>query len=221
MAPREPLSAERVLRAALELADSVGVDGLTMRRLGQELGVEAMSLYKHVANRDAVLDGIVDLVVGEIVLPSENDDWKGAMRERAISAHMTLMRHPWACPLLMSRVNVGPSMIRYTEATIGTLRRAGFSVELADRAWNALDSHIYGFTLQRLNFPFEPDQYAQAAEQYLPLLPPGEFPYLAEMAEHVIAGRYSGVPAFSFGLDLVLDGLERLLSDPHVRSSGR
>ncbi len=135
-----------------------------------------MSLYKHVANKDAILDGIVDLVVGEIVLPSRGEGWKTAMRKRGISTHETLMRHPWACPLLISRVNLGPSMMRYVDSTIGVLRQAGFSVELADHAWNAMDSHIYGFTMQRLHFPFQPEQYAQAAEKYLPTLPRASSP---------------------------------------------
>ncbi|MEU4324627.1 TetR/AcrR family transcriptional regulator [Nonomuraea dietziae] len=212
MAAREPLSTERVLRAALELADSGGTDALTMRGLGQELGVEAMSLYKHVANKDAILDGIVDLVVGEIALPSPGDDWKQAMRRRGISAHEVLLRHPWACRLLMSRPNVGPAMLRYVDSTVGTLRQAGFSIELADHAWNAMDSHVYGFTLQKLTFPFEPQQYPEKAGTYLPQLPPGRYPYLTEMALYVMEGHYDGVHAFTFGLDLILDSLERFLA---------
>jgi AcrR family transcriptional regulator len=212
VAPREPLSTERVLRAALALADAGGTDALTMRRLGQKLGVEAMSLYKHVANKDAILDGIVDLVVGEITLPAAGEDWKTAMRRRAISAHEVLVRHPWACSLLMSRVNLGPAMLRYVDATLGSLREAGFSIELADYAWNAMDSHIYGYTLQKLNHPFEPQQYPEAAETYLPQLPPGQYPHLTELAVYVMEGHYDGVPEFTFGLDLILDGLERILA---------
>jgi AcrR family transcriptional regulator len=211
-APRAPLSTERVLDAALTLADAGGTEALTMRRLGQELGVEAMSLYKHVANKDAILDGIVDLVVGEITLPSPDDGWKQAMRRRGISAHEVLLRHPWACSLLMSRANVGPAMLRYVDSTLASLREAGFSIELADYAWNAMDSHIYGFTLQELNHPFEPQQYPEAAETYLPQLPPGQYPHLVELAVHVMEGNYDGVPDFTFGLDLILDGLERILA---------
>lgn len=212
--PREPLSTERVLGAALTLADAGGTEALTMRRLGQELGVEAMSLYKHVANKDAILDGIVDLVVAEIALPSPGDGWKPAMRRRGMSAHQVLLRHPWACMLLMSRVNLGPAMLRYVDATLGSLREAGFSIELADYAWNAMDSHIYGYTLQELNFPFEPQQFPEAAETYLPQLPSGRYPHLTELAVHVMEGHYDGVPDFTFGLDLILDGLERLLATP-------
>ncbi|MEU0394946.1 TetR/AcrR family transcriptional regulator [Streptomyces sp. NPDC006208] len=211
-APREPLSTERVLRTALALADSGGAEALTMRRLGQELGVEAMSLYKHVANKDAILDGIVDLVVGEISVPSPEDDWKAAMRRRGISAHEVLLRHPWACRLLMSRPHVGPAMLRYVDSTLGSLREAGFSIEQADRAWSAMDSHIYGFTLQRLNFPFEVEQFPEAAATHLPQLPPGRYPHLTEMAVHVMEGTYDGAPDFVFGLDLILDGLERMVA---------
>lgn len=200
-----------MLRAALQLADRWGTDALTMRRIGQELGVEAMSLYKHVPNKEAILDGIVDMVIGEIELPSKKDSWKRAMRRRCISAHEVLMRHPWAGKLVMSRINIGPAMIRYVDSTLGVLREAGFSVELADHAWNAMDSHIYGFTLQRLSFPFEPQQFPEAAETYLPTLPQGEYQYLRELAEYVIRGDYEGNPAFTFGLDLLLDGLERVL----------
>jgi AcrR family transcriptional regulator len=212
VAPRAPLSTERVLRAALVLADAGGIEALTMRRLGQQLGVEAMSLYKHVANKDEILDGIVDLAVGEIALPAPGQGWKAAMRRRGISAHEVLLRHPWACLLLMSRTNVGPAMLRYVDSTLGSLREAGFPVELADYAWNAMDSHIYGFTLQELNFPIEPQQFAEAARTWLPRLPPDTYPHLTEMAVHVMEGRYDGVPDFTFGLDLLLDGLERLLA---------
>jgi Tetracyclin repressor-like, C-terminal domain len=173
-----------------------------------------MSLYKHVANKDAILDGIVDLVVAEIALPSPGERWKAAMRRRGISAHQVLLRHPWACLLLMSRVNLGPAMLGYVDATLGTLRKAGFPIELADYAWNTMDSHIYGYTLQELTHPFEPAQYPEAAETYLPQLPPGRYPHLTELTVHVMEGHYDGVPEFTFGLDLILDGLERLLAAP-------
>jgi AcrR family transcriptional regulator len=211
-APREPLSTERVLRAALALADASGTQGLTMRRLGQELGVEAMSLYKHVANKDAILDGIVDLVVAEIRLPSPGEGWKAAMRRRGISAHEVLRRHPWACGVLMSRINAGPAMLRYVDSTIGSLRQAGFSIELADYAWNAMDSYIYGFTLQELNFPVEPDQYAETAGSHMHLLAAGDYPHMTEMASSVMDGNHTGVHDLTFGLDLILDGLDRILA---------
>jgi AcrR family transcriptional regulator len=208
---RLPLSKERVLRAAVELADDGGIASLSMRRLGQALGVEAMSLYKHVANKDEILDGIVDLVVAEIEVPAIGRDWKQAMRRRATSAHAMLMRHPWATMLLLARVNVGPAMLRYVDATVGCLREAGFSWAMTDHAWNAVDAHIYGFTLQKLNFPFAPEEYVTAAETFLPRIPADAYPWLVGMSQEVIAGRHDGLQDFAFGLDLILDGLERLL----------
>lgn len=208
---REPLSRERILRAALRLADDGGIEALSMRRLAQELGVEAMSLYNHVANKEDVIGEIVDLVVGEIEAPTLGGDWKAAMRRRAISAHAALLRHPWACRSIPSRVNTGPAMLRYIDATLGCLRAAGFSYEMADHAWNAIDSYIYGFTAQQLNFPLDPAEYAAAAREGLPLLPADQYPHMRALAELVIAGRHRGVHEFEFGLDLLLEGLERRL----------
>ena len=212
--PRPNLTRDRVLNAAVTLADEAGIDALSMRKLGQTLGVEAMSLYKHVANKDAVLDGIVEIVAGEIELPKLDGDWREAMRRRATSAHGVLVRHPWATMLIVSRPNVGPVMLRYVDSTLGCLRQAGFSLALADHAWNAIDSYIYGFTLQELNFPFQPEEYAEVAEAYLPTIPAGDYPHLHALSEEVISGGHSGLHEFGFGLDLILDGLERLRADP-------
>jgi len=208
--PRPPLSKERVLRAAIALADGSGIESLSMRKLGQRLGVEAMSLYNHVANKDEILDGMVDLVVGEIDLPAEGADWKTAMRRRAISAHEVLVRHAWASSQIVSRVNVGPAMLRYVDSTLGALREAGFSYALVDRAWNAMDSYIYGFTLQELNFPFQPEEYADVAAAYRPQISADDYPYLVELTELVMGAKHDGVAEFEFGLDLVLDGLDRI-----------
>jgi AcrR family transcriptional regulator len=208
-APLPPLSRERVLRAALRLADEGGIESLSMRKLAQELGVKAMSLYNHVANKDDMLDGIVDIVVSEIEVPSLETDWQRAMRRRATSAHEVLLRHPWATMPMVSRVNVGPAMLRYVDATLGCLCEAGFSVEMADHAWNAIDSHIYGFTLQELNFPFEAAEYSEAAAQGLSLIPADKYPYLNRLTHHVMEGRYEGIHDFEFGLELILNGLDR------------
>jgi AcrR family transcriptional regulator len=208
--PSVPLSRERVLHAALRLADAEGFEALSMRKLAQALGVQAMSLYNHVANKDDMLDGIVDIAVGEIEVPSLETDWKTAMRRRAISAHAVLLRHPWVTMPLVSRVNVGPSMLRYVDATLGCLREGGFSFEMADHAWNAIDSHIYGFTLQELNFPFEAAEYSEAAKNGLSLIPADKYPYLNRLTHYVVEGRYDGLHNFEFGLELILDGLERL-----------
>ena len=208
--PRPGLSKERVLRAAVTLADGAGIASLSMRKLGEALGVEAMSLYRHVANRDAILDGIVDIVAAEFEAPPPGGPWKAAMRGRAIAAHAALMRHPWATMLIVSRVNIGPAMLHYVDATIGCLREAGFSYAMADHAWNALDSYVYGFTLQKLNFPLKPQEYAKMARAFLPLMPADRFPYLNGLSQQVIDRQHDGLHGLEFGLDLVLDGLEKL-----------
>ena len=209
-ARRAPLSTERVLRAALKLADDDGLEALSMRKLAQALKVEAMSLYNHVANKEDILSGLVELVASEIELLPSGGDWRAAMRQRARSAHAVLMAHPWATMLFVSRVNVGPVMLRYVDDTIMILRGAGFSWPLADHAWNALDAFIYGFTLQKLNFPLAPDDYARAAAQFLPLIPADRFPGLNGMSQEVIAGRQDGLHQLDLGLELLLDGLEAL-----------
>ncbi len=210
--PRTPLSRERVLYAAIRLADEGGIESLSMRKLAQALGVKAMSLYNHVANKDDMLDGVVDMVVSEIEVPDLNADWKIAMRRRAISAHAVLLRHPWASLPMVSRINVGPAMLRYVDATLGCLLNAGFSGELADRAWNAMDSHIYGFTLQSLNFPIAASEYAATAADYLPMIPVDKYPYMHKLSAQVAEGHYDGIAQFEFGLELILEGLDRYQS---------
>lgn len=206
---RPPLGRGPILRAAVKIADESGIESLSMRKLAQTFGVEAMSLYKHVANKDDILDGIVDIAASEIDLPRIGGDWKVEMRRRASAAHAVLMRHPWATMLMVSRANVGPAMLRYVDATLGCLREAGFSYPMADHAWNAIDSHVYGFTLQKLNFPFQPEEYADVAKAYLPMIPAEQYPYLHGLSQEVIGGGYDGLHGFEFGLDLILDGLER------------
>ncbi|MGY2126072.1 TetR/AcrR family transcriptional regulator C-terminal domain-containing protein [Nocardia gipuzkoensis] len=209
---RAPLTRDAVLRAAVRLADEHGLSALSMRRLAQTLGVEAMSLYNHVRNKDDLLDGIADLAVAEMTPPVIGGDWRAALRARSVSAHEVLLRHPWATGLIGTRINVGPAMLRYIDATVGCLRAAGFSLPQADRAWNALDSHLYGFTLQELSFPLEPSEYGSAAQQFLPLIPADEYPHMHALAQLVIDGKHSGIADFEFGLELILDGLERVLA---------
>jgi AcrR family transcriptional regulator len=205
-----PLSREQILHTALRLADQGGLEALSMRKVAQALGVKAMSLYNHIANKDDMIDGIVDIVVSDIELPRFDLNWKTAMRQRALSAHEVLLKHPWAAMAIMSRINVGPAMLRYVDTTIGCLRQAGFSWEMADHAWNAIDSHIYGFTLQELNFPIEVSEYAETAESFISYIPPDQYPYMHQLSLYVIDGSYSGLHDFEFGLDFILDGLERL-----------
>src|SRR4051812_260603 len=165
--PRTPLSRERVLRAAMALADRDGIDSLTMRRLGQELGVEAMSLYNHVANKDDLLDGMVDHVFSEITLPSDQVDWKTAMRERAISAHDALLRHPWATSLMQSRTKPGPATLRHHNWVIGRLRQAGFTIDMAAHAFSVIDGYIYGFALQQINLPIRTSEEVAGVAEYI------------------------------------------------------
>jgi AcrR family transcriptional regulator len=207
---RAPLSRDRILRAAIKLADRHGLEALSMRKLATSLKVEAMSLYNHVANKDELLDGMVDAVIGEIALPTRGGDWRGALRARATSALAVMTAHPWAPMLVVSRIVVGPNMLTYIDATLGTLREAGFSWFETDRAWNTMDNYIYAFALQQQNFPLNPDEYASAAAAYLPMLPASVYPYMHEMTTRVVDGSHNGALDFAFGLELILDGLERL-----------
>ena len=208
---RTPLSRERVLRAAVALADDSGLRLLTMRKLGETLGVEAMSLYNHVADKDDLLDGMVDVVFGEIDLPTGEDGWRAAMRQRAISAREALARHPWGIGLMESRTSPGPATLRHHDAVLGVLRGAGFSIELAAHAFSALDSYIYGFALQEASLPFDTAQEAaEVAQAILRQLPTDQYLHLAELTvEHVLQPGYDYADEFEFGLDLILDGLER------------
>ncbi len=214
--PRAPLSRERVLAAAVSLADERGLESLTMRELGVRLGVEAMSLYNHVANKDDILDGMVDLVVSEIDLPSGATGWREAMRARAISAQAVFSRHPWVSALIDARESSGPARLRYLDWVVGTLRRAGFTLEQAAHAFSLLDSYIYGFGRQQLNASgggdMEPEQMAEA---FLQAIPADEYPYLREMVvDYALGPGHDENADFAFGLDLILDGLGRLLERP-------
>jgi AcrR family transcriptional regulator len=210
-APRTPLTKQRVLRAAVTLADRGGVGSLSMRKLAQELGVEAMSLYHHVANKGEILDGIVDVVFSEIDLPTGEADWKAAMRQRAISAREALQRHPWATGLMESRSTPGPANLRHHDAVLGVLRRAGFPVGLAAHAYSLLDSYVYGFALQEASLPFSTaEETAELAEAIMAEFPADAYPHLTELTvEHVLAPGYDYGNEYLFGLDLILDGLER------------
>jgi AcrR family transcriptional regulator len=209
--PRIPLSREPVLRAAVAFADQSGIGSLSMRKLGEALGVEAMSLYNHVANKDELLDGMVDLVFGEIDQPSGGADWKTAMRERAVSARQALSRHPWAIGLMESRTSPGHATLRHHDAVLGSLRRSGFSIEMAAHAYSLIDSYIYGFALQEASLPFDTaEETAEVAQMILKQLPPDEYPHLTELTvEHVLRPGYDYGDEYEFGLELILDGLER------------
>ena len=200
-----------MLRAAIAFADAKGIESLSMRKLGQELGVEAMSLYKHVANKDDMLDGMVDVVFGEIDLPSDGVHWREAMSKRATSARQALSRHPWAIGLTESRMKPGPANLRHHDSVIGCLREAGFSIEMAIHAFAALDNYIFGFALQEKSLPFDTsDQVGEVAEIILSQFPADKYPYLAEsVVEHITKSGWEYSDEFEFGLDLILDGLEK------------
>jgi AcrR family transcriptional regulator len=207
---REPLSRERVLRAALELADEGGLESLTMHAIGQRLGVKAMSLYRHVQNKDDILDGLVDLIVSEIELPASGADWRAALRERAISARQVFARHRWAIGLVESRTRPGSVTLRHHEWVLAVFLEAGFSGTMAAHAYNLLDSYIYGFALQEANLPFEtPEEQAQAGEAMLQQLPADAYPATAQVASEFLASGADYAAEFEFGLDLILDGIER------------
>ena len=183
-----------------------------MRSLAHELGVKPMSLYHHVANKEEILDGIIDIVFGEIDLPPTDSDWRQAIRHRAIAARRVLSHHAWAIPLMESRTNPGPATLRQHDAVIGTFRRAGFSVQLTAHAYSLLDSYVYGFSLQEsVSLPFDKVTAPELAEKILAQFPSDEYPDLAELAtEHVLQPGYDYGEEFEFGLDLILDGLENL-----------
>jgi AcrR family transcriptional regulator len=201
-----------VLETAVALADRAGIEGLTMRSLAQELGVVPMALYKHVSNKDEMLDGMVDIIFGEIDLPPADTDWKSAMRRRAVSARQVLARHRWAIGMTESRMRPGPLNLRHHESVLGFLREAGFSIEMAIHAYSTIDSYIYGFALEAQQLPFEGAEEAeQVAELMLEQLPQDEFPYLREtILQHITKKGWQYANEFEFGLDLILDGLDRL-----------
>jgi AcrR family transcriptional regulator len=209
---RAPLTRDRVLRAALELADEGGTAALTMQRIGRRLGVEAMSLYRHVRNKDDILEGIVDLVFAEMEPPASDSggDWRLQVVRRAHATRRVLGRHPWAIGLLESRDSPGPATLKHREETIGILRRAGFSVEITAHAHAVLDSFIYGFALQEVSRPFRTTVTELTASRPEARLDPDNYPHLVEMAEmYTLRADYDFGDEFQRGLNLILDGVDR------------
>lgn len=212
---RAPLSRDRVLRCAVEIADDAGIGALTIRSLARSLGAKPMSLYHYVANKEAILDGLVDLVFSEIDLPSAEGSWRSEMHRRAHAVRQVLRRHQWAIGLLESRTTPGPATLRHHNATLGVLRRAGFSVKMTAHAYALLDSYIYGFALQEASLPLSgPEPVAEVAAPIVELFSGGDYPYLVELAtEHVLQPGYDFGDEFDFGLDSILDSLARALPD--------
>jgi AcrR family transcriptional regulator len=210
--PRTPLTKDRVLAAALAIADRDGLDGLSMRRVARALGAGAMSLYHHVADKEALLDELVDLVFAEIALPPEGVDWGAALRQRMRSAQDVLRRHPWSIALMESRTRPGPANLRQREAMLAVLRRAGFSVVAATHAQWVLDSYLYGHALQLATLPFEGAEglATMADEVFLPQLDAGTHPYLAEAAHALTSAGYDPASEFEVGLEVVIDAVGAL-----------
>ena len=207
---RAPLSRDRVLHAAIGLADAHGIESLTMRRLAQELGVEAMTLYYYVRNKDDILSGIVDMVVGEFELAAPDGEWRATLKSMAISAYRVLLQHPWAASLVLSASGFSQARMRHMDSILGTLRGAGFSAEMTDHAYHALESHIMGFTLWVVGMNLGTDEeLAARAGDVLKELPRDELPHLVEHIEQHLKPRDPDDKGeFEFGLDLILDGLE-------------
>ena len=212
---RIPLSRERILRAALEMADGAGLEALTMRALGQALGVEAMSLYNYVEDKEDLLTGMVELVLAEIDLAPIAHDWRLDMRATALSAYGALLRHPWACRLVLSPTSPGMIAARmtYIESILARLRHTGITPEAASRAYHAIDSHILGFTIWQLGHELPADAPADFVATLMRQLDSGVFPYLTEHAGvHMKASEGEEEGEFEFGLELILDGLERYVT---------
>jgi len=222
---RTPLSRERVLRAAVVLADDGGIESLSMRRLGQALGVEAMSLYNHARSKEDILDGIVDVVVGEIELIPRSADWQVSLRSQVLAARAVLRSHPWMPRVVETRPSAGPASMRYLEAVIAILREGGFSVDLTHHAMHVLGSRVFGFNQELFDDTGDTVETTEAGDAgeagaRPPIVPPdiagmaARYPYITELAAAVshegALGGCDDEVEFAFGLDLILDGLERL-----------
>jgi AcrR family transcriptional regulator len=209
---RAPLTRDRVLRAALELADEGGTPALTMQRIGRRLGVEAMSLYRHVRNKEDILDGIVDLVFAEIELPADRSNWRTVLRAQSISTRAALRRHPWAITLMESRMTPGPANLRTHEDTITVLLDAGCSAVTAVHAYNLVDSYVLGFAMQEVNFPFSnAEELAAMSEEILANLQADEYPNSARVARELLTSDFDYADEFEYGLDLILDAIGPVL----------
>lgn len=210
---RRSLTIDKIIAAGLAYADQHGFDALSMRKLAAELNVTAMSLYNHVSDKDDLLDLMLNEVVTHIESPVVGAPWEEMMRRRAYSMREVLLRHHWAPTLLISRITLGEAILKDIDTTVGCLVHCGFTHPQADWARNAIDSHVYGYTIQELNFPVDPEDYRAAATEYLPMISKEAYPYMYAGALEVIEGRYDGRTDFSFGLELILTGLARWLEN--------
>lgn len=209
MVEQGPLTRERILRVAMQLADQQGLSALTMRALAQRLDRKPMAVYHHLRGKEEILDGLVDMVFAEIEDPRPGGDWREELAARCHSARSVLRKHPWVIGLMESRTNPGPATVKHHDAVIGTLRRGGFSVALTAHAYALIDSYLYGFAVQEAGLPFEADTVDEIAEQVISALPAEQYPHFVELTvEHVLQPGYDFADEFDFGLSLILDGLE-------------
>ena len=208
---RSTLNRERVLEAAIELADETGIDSLTIRKLAERLDVGTMTIYHHVPSKEEIVDGMVEAVFSEIEKPPTDVDWKTAIRRRCISARRVLKLHPWAAPLMESRMAPGPANLSHHDAVLGCLRNGGLSLQMAAHAYAILDSFIYGYAFEEATLPAQDGEgFAEIAEQIAAHFPADQYPHLAELTfEHVLQPGYDFGDSFEFGLDLIIDGLDR------------
>jgi AcrR family transcriptional regulator len=210
---RTPLNRDRVLDAGTALADAEGIGALTMRRLGRSLGVEGMALYNHVDSKDDLLGGMLDRIAAEIELPDIGPDWRDHARRRAISTHAMFLRHPWSAALWTATINLGPARMRHLDSALRNLREAGFPPDLLDRTFHTIENHTLGHALQSLGFSLDHGQMQELGEAVLRSFPVDRYPDLAAHIRHHLEARDNG-DGFEFGLDLILDGLERLRTSP-------
>lgn len=211
MPARPPLSPDRIIAAAVAVADREGLAGVSMRSIGRELGVEAMSLYHHIADKEALLDGLAERIMSMIQLPAADGPWRAEMTERAASARSVLFAHPWALGLIESRRTPGPALLRHHDAVLGCLRTNGFSVALAAHAFSAIDAYVYGFVLTEISLPFAAGEDTGDFVEHLgDLLDADRYPHLFELlSEQVVDEDYDYGDEFDDGLELILDGLDR------------
>ena len=203
------LTRNTIITAAVKIADRDGMDSLSMRKVANELDVEAMSLYHHIKNKNDLIAGMVEHIAPKIDPPSGDITWQKAMTKRAHIVKYVLEQHTWAAHLFISGFNDGPRMLKYSDSTVGYLLQAGFSKKLADYAWNIIDSYIYGFNIQQQDFPIKASEYKKVAQQYLPYLSKTELPHVRAMTQSIVDGTHDGLQDFDFGLELIIEGLEK------------
>lgn len=210
------LTKQRIVEKALELADDEGIEGLSMRKLATALNITAMALYNHIANKDELIALLLAQIVREFHRPTIGGNWQNELRQRAKTMRTALLRHRWAAPLLVSTITLSDENLSDTNATVGCLVEAGFTYKEADWARNAIDSHVYGYTMQEINFPVSAKQYRAAAEQFLPMIDKEKYPFMHQGALEIIEGRYDGINDFSFGLELLISGIEKSMTNVKI-----